>query len=198
MGLLAKNEHWSENFKNLEAANKVFAAIEFDSCTFEDCNFSGATFQRCTFVECEFIRCNLSMAKLEYSKFSEVFFRDSKLVGINWNKVTWPGFILDAPIQFYNCILNDSSFYGLTLQHLVIEACKAHDVDFREGDFSHSNFTYTELVGSLFINTNLSGADFSEATDYDIDISQNSLKKAKFSRFEATRLLEYLEIELVD
>ena len=79
-----------------------------------------------------------------------------------------------------------------------MEACKAHNVDFREGDFSNSNFTYAELSGASFVNTNLSGADFSEATGYDINIYQNTIKKARFSRFEAARLLDCLEIELVD
>lgn len=84
------------------------------------------------------------------------------------------------------------------MQDLVMEECKAHNVDFREGDFSNSNFTYTDLSGCFFSNTNLSGADFSEATDYDIDVYQNIIKKAKFSRLEAVRLLSSLEIELVD
>ncbi|WP_281662138.1 MULTISPECIES: pentapeptide repeat-containing protein [Halomonadaceae] len=95
-------------------------------------------------------------------------------------------------------VLNDSSFYGLSLQDLVLEECKAHNVDFREGDFSNSNFTYSDLSGCFFVNTNLTGADFSEASDYNIDIYRNIIKKAKFSRFEAVRLLDSLEIELVD
>ncbi len=74
----------------------------------------------------------------------------------------------------------------------------AHHVDFREGDFSNANFTYTDFTGCLFGNTNLTGADFSDATGYDIDIYQNVIKRAKFSRFEAVRLLDSLEIELVD
>lgn len=79
-----------------------------------------------------------------------------------------------------------------------MEGCKVHNVDFRDGDFSEANFTYSDFTGSLFSNTNLSGADFSEATDYDIDVLHNKIKHAKFSRFEAVRLLEGLEIELVD
>jgi uncharacterized protein YjbI with pentapeptide repeats len=103
-----------------------------------------------------------------------------------------------SPIKFYKSIVNDSSFYGLSLHDLVLEECKAHNVDFREGDFSHSNFSYTDLSGCFFGNTNLSAADFSEASNYDIDIYRNTITKAKFSRFEAVRLLDSLEIELVD
>ena len=138
------------------------------------------------------------MVKNEYSKYSDVCFRDSKLIGIDWTKVAWPKFIFDSPVKFYKSILNDCSFYGLSLQDLVLEECKAHNVDFREGNFSNSNFTYTDLSGSFFGNTNLSGVDFSEATDYDIDIYRNIIEKAKFSRFEAVSLLDSLDIELVD
>jgi len=193
-----KNEFWSETLKDSNFSGMEVTSKEFDGCTFEKCDFSEATFKRCNFVDCEFTNCNLSLVKIEYSKFSDVSFRDSKLIGINWTKVSWPSLIFSSQIKFYKSILNDCSFYGLSMQDLVMEECKAHNVDFREGDFSNSNFTYTDLSGCFFGNTNLSGADFSEATDYDIDIYHNIIKKAKFSRLEAIRLLSGLEIELVD
>jgi uncharacterized protein YjbI with pentapeptide repeats len=193
-----KNEYWSENFKHIDFSGVELTSKEFDGCTFEACDFSEAVFKHCHFIECEFTACNLSVVKMAYSKFTDVCFRDSKLIGINWTEVAWPQLMFGSPIKFYQSILNDCSFYGLSLQNLVMEACKAHNVDFRDGDFSHANFTYSDLSGSLFVNTDLSGADFSEATDYDIDINQNKIKKAKFSRFEAIRLLDCLELVLVD
>lgn len=60
-----------------------------------------------------------------------------------------------------------------------MEECKAHDVDFRDGSFCRAVFTYTDFTNSLFGKTNLSGADFSEATNYDIDIFNNKISKAK-------------------
>jgi Uncharacterized low-complexity proteins len=182
----------------MDFSGQEIISKEFDGCTFQKCDFSEASFKRCNFVDCDFSNCNLSNAKLEYSKFSDVCFKNSKLLGINWTRVAWPSLMFSSPIKFYNSILSDCSFYGLVLQELVLEECKAHNTDFREGDFSNANFTHTDLAGSLFANTNLTGADFSEATDYDIDIYINKIKKAKFSRFEAIRLLYSLEIELVD
>lgn len=198
MNIEEKNEYWSENFKHIDFSGVELTSKEFDGCTFEACDFSEAVFKHCHFIECEFTACNLSVVKMAYSKFTDVCFRDSKLIGINWTEVAWPQLMFGSPIKFYQSILNDCSFYGLSLQNLVMEACKAHNVDFRDGDFSHANFTYSDLSGSLFVNTDLSGADFSEATDYDIDINQNKIKKAKFSRFEAIRLLDCLELVLVD
>jgi fluoroquinolone resistance protein len=198
VNLEEKSEYWSERFENLDFAGIEISSKEFEGCTFEKCDFSEATFKRCNFVDCEFIGCNLSLVKIEYSKYSDVCFRDSKLIGINWTTAAWPGLIFTSPLKFYKSLLNDCSFHGLSLQDLVLEECKAHNVDFREGDFSNSNFTYTDLSGCFFSSTNLSGVDFSEATNYDIDIYQNRIEKAKFSRFEAVRLLECLDIELVD
>ncbi|MFT4822756.1 MAG: fluoroquinolone resistance protein [Halioglobus sp.] len=193
-----ESEFWSVKFENTDFSGIKISSKEFDGCTFEKCDFSEAIFDRCNFVDCDFMSCNLSNAKIEYSKYSDVCFRDSKLIGIDWTKVSWPKFLFGSPFKFYKSILNDCSFYGLSLHDLVLEECKAHNVDFREGDFRNSNFTYTDLSGSFFANTNLSGADFSEATDYDIDIYQSTIEKAKFTRFEAVRLLDSLKIELVD
>ncbi|MBV1872858.1 MAG: pentapeptide repeat-containing protein [Gammaproteobacteria bacterium] len=198
MNLEKKDEYWSEIFNNIDFSGANISEKEFDGCTFNHCNFSDALFNRCNFVDCAFISCNLSLVNLKYSKFTDVSFRESKLIGIDWTKADWPRVIFSAPIKFYKSILNDSSFYALPLQELVLEECKAHDVDFREGDFSNATFTYTDFTGSFFANTNLSSADFTEASDYDIDIFRNDIKHAKFSRFEAIRLLDSLEVELID
>lgn len=87
---------------------------------------------------------------------------------------------------------------GLRLKGLVIEDCRAHDVDFRDGDFDGASFTDTDFSNSLFNKTSLIGADFSEATNFDINIRNNQIKKAKFCRYEALRLLDCLGVELVD
>lgn len=136
--------------------------------------------------------------KIEQSKFSDVVFDECKLIGIDWTKANWPRFALCCPIQLYKCIINDSSFFGLDLKEIVIEECKAHDVDFREGNFSEPNFTYTDFSNSLFSNTNLTGADFTESINYNIDIYFNQIKRAKFCRYEVVKLLDSLGIELVD
>ena len=76
--------------------------------------------------------------------------------------------------------------------------CKAHEVDFRNGSFRDSEFSYTDFTLSLFGKTDLTGADFTEAVNYDIDIFDNKIEKAKFTRYEAVRLLNCLNVELLD
>ncbi|AOT10659.1 pentapeptide repeat-containing protein [Pseudoalteromonas luteoviolacea] len=197
MSIHEHDELWSKTFDGEDFSTDEFISKEFENCTFIGCNFSETSFRSCKFVDCEFIKCNLSLAKMHYSQFSDVVFRDSKAIGIDWTKAAWPRLMLSAPIKFYDCILNDSSFYGLQLQGVVIERCVARGVDFRDGDFASASFKDSEFAGSMFSSTNLSATDFSNATGFDIDIFSNTINKAKFDRFEATRLLNCLEVELV-
>ncbi|MDH4275115.1 MAG: pentapeptide repeat-containing protein [Gammaproteobacteria bacterium] len=193
-----QSENLGEHFKGLDWSGREVSAIEFEDCVFSDCDFSEAQFKKCKFLDCRFVNCNLSVAKVTLSRFSNVEFESCKLIGVDWTTAAWPKYATPAQLKFIKCTLNDSSFFGLNLQELVIEECKAHDVDFREGVFSDANFGYTDFTNSMFRRTNLSGANFAEATEYSIDIYINDIKRAKFTRFEAVRLLEALEIELVD
>lgn len=193
-----KNEYLSVSFNKLDLSSKKIYSKKFDSCTFDGCNFSETTFSKCNFVDCCFVRCNLSIACMEDSLFSEVIFNECKAIGIDWGKASWPRIALFSPIKFYKCIINDSSFFGLSLEQIVLEKCKAHNVDFREGNFREANFIYTDLSKSMFNKTNLIGANFINAINYNIDIYLNEIKKAKFSRHEAVRLLDSIGIELVD
>lgn len=188
----------SKSFTGLNLSGKILSFNEFDGCTFIECDFTETRFSKCTFLDCSFINCNLSVARLEYSKFSDVGFDHCKLIGIDWTDANWPNIALSASIRFSHSILNDCSFFGLSLEQIVIEHSKARDVDFREGDFSKANFSETDLANSLFSHTNLGEADFTGAINYSIDIHTNSIKGATFSRYEALSLLDSLEIELVD
>lgn len=192
------SEYWSEVFEGLDVSSSRLTEKRFEDCSFKKCNFSEVVFDTCHFTDCEFIDCNLSLAEVKENKFSDVLFSECKLVGVDWTKASWSRILLDAPFKFYKCILSESAFYGLSLRGLVVEDCKAHHVDFREADFSQASFTYTDFMGSLFQNTNLSKADFSEATEYDINIYHNEIAGAKFSRYEAVRLLASLDVVLED
>ncbi len=198
MNIENSNEYFSKTFDNLEAAGESFNEVTFENCLFQQCNFSDTRFYKCKFVDCVFTASNLSNVKVDYSKFFDTRFKESKLVGVDWTKADWPRFNLTALISFTECIINDSSFFGLALSGLELEHCKAHDVDFRQGNFDKAKFSYTDFTNSLFLKTNLREADFSEAENYDIDIFNNEIKAARFSRHEAVRLLNSLDIELMD
>jgi len=191
-------EYYGSHFIDLDFSKREMASKVFEECEFKRCDFSAAALTQSKFVDCTFLECNLSLAKVKASKFSGVEFNECKAVGINWTAAAWSKLITAAPLKFRKCILHDSSFFGLTLVDFVIEECKARDVDFRETNLSDALCCHTDFTGSLFSRTNLSGADFTDAIHYDIDVLNNEIKGAKFSRYEALRLLDSLEIELVD
>lgn len=199
MNIENNHEYISVIFEQLAESENTLVAIEFENCTFKNCNFSEAVFQKCKFLECTFTQCNLSNVNLAYSKFSDVTFDQSKLIGINWTKADWPRLNFFTSLKFNECIMNDASFFGLSLNELVLENCKAHDVDFRNGSFNDAKFRNTDFTDSLFAKSNLKGADFQDAINYDINIFENDISRAIFSRDEAVRLLiNSVDIELVD
>lgn len=187
-----------QHFVRLSLATTHWVGVEFEGCTFEHCDFSAAHFARCTFIDCTFKHCNLSLMQVPGTRWFGVECVECKLVGVDWTKADWPSFHLDSELTFQHCILNDSSFFGLTLQELTLDECKCHEVDFREGDFSRSTMTGSDFSNSLFMHTKLQGVDFTDAVDFNIDVLQNQIDHAKFSRIEALSLLYSLNIELVD
>jgi len=185
-------------FEGLDSSQRKIHGKEFDECTFYECNFSDTEFDQCKFVDCHFLKCNLSVVKIARCKFLDVVFEQCKIIGVDWTTAAWSTLVLHAPIKFYQCTMNDSSFFGLKMEGVVMESCKSHEVDFREGNFSDAKFSHTDFSNSLFGHTNLTGADFTDAINYNIDIHFNEIKRAKFCRYEAVRLLNSLDIELVD
>jgi uncharacterized protein YjbI with pentapeptide repeats len=191
-------EYYAKTFSGLILSGRTVDAKEFEECEFKGCDLSGAILTHCKFIDCHFVACNLSLAKVTSSKFREAVFDECKAVGINWTHAVWQKLATSSPLKFRKCIVNDSSFFGLTLEEFVLEECKVRDVDFREATLSAAQCRGSDFSNSIFGKTNLSGADFTAAENYDIDVFDNEIKGAKFSRFEAIRLLDCLQIELVD
>jgi len=193
-----EQEYYAQTFADLDLRGQTLEGITFDSCIFRHCDLSEATLGRCKLVDCGFHECNLANLNPGYSLLHDVTFSQCKITGVDWTRVRWSGLMVDAPVEFIRCVLSFSSFLGLRLKGLKLEECRAHEVDFRNGDFSHAQFAGTDFTHSLFGETNLNGADFSDASRYDIDIRNCRVDKAKFSHYEAVRLLEILGIEIVD
>jgi len=191
-------EFHQKYFKDLKLSSTNIASKVFEECDFTRCSFNGSRFEHCKFIDCTFRSCDLSNLNIVRSKFLTVLFEECKIIGVDWNKAEWSRFAGPGQLAFKKSVISDSSFFGMKLPELILEDCRAQSVDFRAGDFSRSNFTYSDFAESMFGNTNLSGTDFREATNYDIDIRENQLKGAKFTRFEAIRLLDGLGFELFD
>ena len=190
--------YFEQSFDTLDIAEQGLDGVEFEQCVFYRCNFSKVNFSRCKFIECRFVECNLSLARLGFSVFDSAEFDECKLLGIDWTQVQWPQFSSGIPVSFNQCILDSGSFMGQQLKLMKMQHCRAHDVDFREANLSQAEMHGSSFSHSLFHRTNLTKANFTDATGFHIDLNNNLIKGAIFSRFEALTLLESLGIELVD
>ena len=169
---------------------------QFTDCTFVNCTFVEAVLLDCRFSNCTFKDCDMSLLQMPGTIYSGTHFVDSKLLGINWTQGNWGNNLLNKPLVFDRCVLNHSTFIGLTFQKIKIKDSIASDVDFREADLREADFGGTDLSESLFSQTDLTKADLSRARNYSISPEENTLKRARFSLPEAMSLLYKLDIKL--
>ncbi|HEV2681921.1 MAG TPA: pentapeptide repeat-containing protein [Rhodanobacter sp.] len=195
---LESKEYDDETFKNIELAGALIEDRRFRDCSFVRCNLSDALLARCRFSDCEFIDCNLSLTKVTSSGFSAVTFTDCKMVGINWTDAYWSSIHMVGALSFIRCVLNDSTFFGLHLRELKLIDCRAVDVDFTGANCEDADFSHSDLRDSVFRQTRLARANFSEAKNYSINVFNNDIKRAKFTLPDAMSLLYSLDIELVE
>jgi fluoroquinolone resistance protein len=80
---------------------------------------------------------------------------------------------------------------GTEFTKSIVKECS-----FAEADLTSASLKECDLAGTVFNNTILDKADFSGASNYQIDIRTNRLKRAKFTLPEAIALLEMLDIEI--
>jgi len=191
-------EYFDKTFKGVDLTKKAVSERIFEKCKFIKCNFNETNFQKCRFCDCEFVESNLSIMKIKSCTFSDVVYDSSKAIGINWAEAAWPKIKLACPISFFKCDISHSTFLGLNLREINIVECRAHDADFREVDLTCANMTYSDFANSMFIESNLTKADFTYAENYRIDVNFNKIKGAKFMLPEAVSLLQGLNIELID
>jgi uncharacterized protein YjbI with pentapeptide repeats len=192
-----QTEFVNEHFKAVVYQGEEISN-EFLDCTFTDCSLREVLFKNCRFHDCVFSHCDLSLASFEGSSFQNTRFEKSKVIGVNWTLASWSKFLLKSPVHFYACVLDYSTFIGLSLRAIRIIECRARDVDFSEADLSEVDFSNTDLSESRFRHTRLIKANFESASNYTIDVKLNEVSKAQFSLPEAVSLLRSLDIVLVE
>ena len=189
---------FAEEFERIDLRGIKIKKAEFEECTFISCDFSETFFHSCRFIDCRFLNCNLSLVKLTNSIVSGSHFISCKMIGIDWTMCDWKSLLSSTPIEFRECIVNDNNFFALTIDRVVMKKCSAKYVDFRSGSFSGADFSTSDFKGAWFESTKLEYANFTDATNTQINIKTNHLKGAIFSRYEALFLLESMGIVLVD
>lgn len=182
--------HDDKCFARLICQNEKLSNVDFRGCAFENCSFVGTLFETCRFEDCTFNSCDLSIAKFNNTAFIDVQFDNSKLVGIDWTNTNK----LFMKFNFSKCKIDGSTFYRLDLTGIKITDCTAKDADFAEANLSKAKLNSTDFSSTIFEGTNLSKADFSNAKNYNINLTRNYVKKATFTLPEAVSLLNNFDI----
>jgi fluoroquinolone resistance protein len=187
----SEENYYEQTFVKLSLNGEVLRAKTFEECVFEDCRFLNCSFEKSRFLNCRFNGCVISAVNVLNCRFIQPVFRKCKVIGIDWTKT-----MLIREPEFYNCQIDLSNFRMLKIPKTKIINCEAKEVEFTETDFTGAVFTGTNFAESRFFKTNLSGADFRGASNYNIDITNNTIKKAKFAHPEAVSLLNNLDITI--
>lgn len=195
MTIVDDRHYEGETFTRLTEHERTFSAVDFTGCVFDHCALTECAFYRCAFMECRFRHCDLSLARVSGTRFTDVRFEACKLVGVDWTKAGSAVISkLLLSIGFEDCLLSYATFFGLTLRQSRFVGCIARETDFREADMTEAVCTKTDFIGSKFHHTNLTKADFRQATGYTINPTANTIAKARFSLPEAVSLLSGFDI----
>ena len=172
------HEYTGSRFEKADLSDQTIRGVVFEDCTFIRCDFSSAVAQQCRFTDCVFEQCNMSLLAVPETRFSGTEFTGTKMIGIDWTKAYWPKFDFYSQLVFKECILDSNNFFDLRLHEFVMQDC--------------------DLTDTLFMHTNLEGADLCGSHSFYIDIRENKTAKATFSAYEALNLLRVLDIRLAD
>lgn len=189
-----------QKFKGLDFTGQTLEALEFNRCSFQNCKFNEGTFQNLRFEDCVFTHCDLSLVKLPQTQFKRVSFASCRLLGINWAAANWEkkSLLEFQQVDFKDCLLDHSIFIGLALKSTSFSGCQARSVDFEGANLTETNFHNADLEGTRFVQCDLTKANFTDAINYQINASQNTLHQTRFSLPEAISLLHGLDIVLED
>lgn len=174
-----------KTYKNKDYTKQGLPKAEYDNCTFVGCNFEVNYLSSISFIACEFVSCNLSNTKLKETTFKDTIFTDCKMLGMPFYEVN--PFLLSIVIN--NCILDFANFTGLKLSNTTFMNCSLQQTDFTNCNLSQSNFSNTNLKNAIFEQTNLEGTNFITAYNFSFRPENNSLKGAKFSKYNIEGLL---------
>jgi uncharacterized protein YjbI with pentapeptide repeats len=189
--LFTEQGYEDRQFASLACQDAELKDIEFFQCRFDGCQFLRSTFRHCRFEQCVFEKCDLSLLKVPESSFIGVRFLHAKMLGIDWTQAATP-----LTLAHQGCNISHSTFTRLSLQRMEMVECVAREVDLTGTNLTRANLGKTDFLGSRFVDTNLSYADFSKAVNYAIDPTKNRLNRAVFSLPEAVSLLSAFDIVL--
>jgi uncharacterized protein YjbI with pentapeptide repeats len=193
---MADKFYENKDFENLKLEHERIEGYELYNCTFNNCSFEECVLAHCSFVECRFINCKIVSIKAEFSQIKYTEFEKCNLIGVNWHDLLPAGSITDPITKLKECILKYNSFIHMNFRKFNFSLNTIRDSAFEECNLMESTFKDCRLESTQFSRCDMRKADFREATGYQISITTNKLKEARFSLPEAINLLSELSIKI--
>ncbi len=169
----------------------IAAGDTFEKETFSRVHLQEADLTGCRFVDCVFEGANLSVARVAGAVFQGTTFRDCKMSGIDWSRVSRV-----TSGVFERCLLDQCAFVRVDLRRTVFRECRLREAVFQDTDLSEAVFTGTDLMGAAFLGVKLLRADLRGATGYSIHPVTNKLDGARVSLPEGAAVLLAMGIEI--
>lgn len=164
-------------------------SCQFDGVVFVDCRWEASTLKACTFTRCQFVNCTFDSATLDQVQFLVCAFDGCVFVTCSLAESAWANaprlhlriaasraerLLLTGNRQlrlafnestFQHLVLADFDFSALQLervrfQNLIALECKARNIDFGGVHLVQSQFTDSDMAGSIFSQADLSQACF--------------------------------------
>ncbi len=150
--------HTNKTYAGDELAGQQFVDARFSQCSFPEANLKFTSFRNCTFTACD-----LSGVILDGTNFTSCAFPECKLSNLNFFSVT-----------FAKCDFSASVMQNCVFEHLRAGG-KSQATRFNLTD---TDFTDTDLTGSVFFLCDLTDAKFQSANLERTTFDRCILKKA--------------------
>ena len=189
-------DYEDQKFEDIKLTEADIENCRFYDCTFEACTFEECTLQNCIFSECAFYNCNVISLKAVSTQMKHSEFYNCNLIGIRWHELLPAGKIMEPIRKLKECFLNYNSFIHMSFRKFDFSGNGIQNSSFDECRLMESKFQNCRLEATQFSRCDMRKADFRDAAGYQIDITTNKLKEARFSFPEVVNLLKVLDIKI--
>jgi len=184
-----QTEYYDQVFNQSDIRFSLSGKI-FEACKFKNCDLAEVSLSSAYFSDCSFIECNVSLSDTLNTRFSDISFSLCKISGLDFTKAN--PFLLH--MDFDDCLLSYCSFSSLKLDKSKFISCKIDNCDFYSSSLVSADFSRSTFAETIFDNTDLSKANFTDARGYSINPQTNKITKAVFSMPDVINLLNPLDI----
>lgn len=181
-----------EEFTAARLKAKGWQKADYENCTFKTCDLANIDLSRSSFVDCEFLDCNLSNAKILETSFQDCYFKNCKMLGLRFDSCN----TFSLSMQFQNCNLSESVFFGLDLQKSNFNACELGHCDFGDAKLNNISLKDSNLKGCIWGNTHLDKANLQGVQNLELNPQENHIQGIKLQAESLIGLLREFQIEL--